>query len=197
MNVSRETQEMLGKYAEMIKKWNPSINLISRNTTKDMYERHFMDSLQVLEFTGIPLGTWVDLGSGGGLPGLIIAIDAKANSLERLVVLVEADQRKATFLREVIRTLGLNAEVIAKRIEDIPPLSAKVVSARALAPLPNLCALAARHLAVGGIAIFHKGENHSDEISSARKEWRFDLCQAQSITNQKAAILYLKDLSHA
>lgn len=197
LEVSRETKDLLDQYAEMIRKWNPSINLISKSSLDEVYERHLLDSLQILRGPCVPDGLWVDIGSGGGLPGLVVAIDAKANAQDRPVVLIESDKRKATFLREVIRTLRLNAEVLTKRIEDVPPLSAKVVSARALASLTALCAFASRHLAEDGMAIFHKGENRAAELIIARKSWTFDMTEVQSITNPDAAILYLKELRHA
>lgn len=197
LEVSRETKDFLLEYAGMIKKWNPSINLISKASSNEIYDRHLLDSLQILRSPGIPSGLWVDIGSGGGLPGLVVAIDAKANPKDRPVVLIESDKRKATFLREVVRTLNLNAEVLTMRIEDVTPLSAKVVSARALASLTVLCAHAFRHLAEDGMAIFHKGENRADELRHARDSWSFDLTEVQSMTNPDAAILYLKEIRHA
>jgi 16S rRNA (guanine527-N7)-methyltransferase len=197
MEVSRETKVLLDRYAEMIRKWNPAINLISKTTTDEIYQRHLLDSLQVLQNPSLPSGLWVDIGSGGGLPGLVVAIDAKVRSSHRWVVLVESDKRKATFLREVIRALDLNAEVITARIEDVPPLSAKVISARALAPLTELCAFAFRHLSKDGMAVFHKGENRATELLVVQESWKFDLKEVQSITNPNAAILYLKEICHA
>ena len=197
LSVSRETREMLDIYAQLLQKWNPSINLISQSTIKDLHERHLLDSLQIIELAELPMGLWADFGSGGGLPGLLVAIDAKVSAKDRSVILVESDQRKATFLREVIRILALNAEVVARRVEDIGPLSANVVSARALASLEQLCSFAERHLAVGGVAVFHKGEHRSAELSAARKFWCFDLLEVPSVTNPNAAILFLRDIRHA
>lgn len=195
-SVSRETSEMLATYSEMIKRWNPAINLVSKASIADLLARHIQDSLQILNAPHIPLGRWVDLGSGGGLPGLVVAIDAKGKAIDRHVVLVESDQRKATFLREVIRTLDINAEVIAKRIEVVEPLASPVVSARALAPLMELCGFAHRHLVAGGVAIFHKGSNRATEIDQAKLLWNFDMLEVPSVTNPDSAILYLRDLRH-
>lgn len=197
MDVSRETEEMLTVYSQMLQKWNPSINLIAQSTVKDLYERHFLDSLQIIARSDLPLGLWADLGSGGGLPGIVVAIDAKTKSLDRPIVLVEADQRKSTFLREVVRVLGLNVTVIAKRIENVSPLSARVVSARALASLEQLCSFSVRHLVTGGVAVFPKGANRGSEVYDARVRWKFDLVEIPSVTNPEAAILYLRDLRHA
>ena len=197
LSVSRETKEMLDVYTQMLHKWNSSINLIAQSTVKNMYQRHVLDSLQILEYSGLPLGLWADFGSGGGLPGLLVAINAKATGKHRSVILVESDQRKATFLREVVRVLGLDAEVISRRVEDISPISANVVSARALATLEQLCGFAATHLAVGGMGVFHKGENRAEEILAARRSWNFDMSEVPSVTNPNAAILYVRDIRHA
>lgn len=195
-SVSRETHDTLAIYAQMIRKWNPAINLISKTDIGNLYERHLLDSLQILENPNIPSGKWVDLGSGGGLPGIVVAIDAKVKSVDRALVLIESDQRKATFLREVIRQLDLRAEVIVSRIESVQPMYASVVSARALAPIADLCAFADRHLADGGMAVFHKGENRALELAEARNMWHFELTERQSVTNEDAAVLYLMGLRH-
>lgn len=195
-SVSRETSAMLATYSDMIRRWNPAINLVSKLSVGELFERHILDSFQILSNPLIPLGRWVDLGSGGGLPGLVVAIDAKDKSIDRHVVLVESDQRKATFLREVIRTLDLDAVVIADRIEAIEPLSSPVVSARALAPLAELCGFAHRHLVSGGMAIFHKGGSRAAEIDQARAVWNFDLVEIPSVTSPESAILYLRNLRH-
>lgn len=195
-NVSRETYEMLTAYSDMIRRWNPAINLVSKMSIADLFDRHIRDSSQILDIADIPLGRWVDLGSGGGLPGLVIAIDAKCKAIDRHVVLVESDQRKSTFLREVIRTLDLDAEVITKRIEAVEPLASPVVSARALAPLAELCGFAHRHLVAGGVAIFHKGSSRATEIDQAKLSWSFDMLEIPSVTNPDSAILYLRELRH-
>ena len=195
-SVSRETHDTLAIYAQMIRKWNPAINLISKTDIGNLYERHLLDSLQILENPNVPSGKWVDLGSGGGLPGIVVAIDAKVKSVDRALVLIESDQRKATFLREVIRQLDLRAEVIVSRIESVQPMYASVVSARALAPIADLCAFADRHLADGGMAVFHKGENRALELAEARNMWHFELTERQSVTNEDAAVLYLMGLRH-
>ena len=131
-DVSRETSRRLDVFAELLQRWNQRINLVSPRDLPHLWDRHVTDSLQLLD--ELPPGApFVDLGSGGGFPGLVLAI---AN--DSPVTLVEADQRKASFLREAARATGTTANVIARRIEqaDLPPT--RYLTARALAPLPRL-----------------------------------------------------------
>ena len=147
-------------------------------------------------FRHLPQGgnLWADLGSGGGFPGLVIAVLAQSLQPELKVTLVEVDKRKAVFLREAARTLDLNVTIEAQRIEDLPPLQASVVSARALAPLSQLCDLAYRHMAPGGVAILMKGKQSEAEIAVARQKWSFELEASDSITSAEASVLTLKEL---
>lgn len=137
---------------------------------------------------------WVDLGSGGGFPALVVAIMAKRTLTERRVTMVESDQRKAAFLRTVIRQLSLNAEVLVSRVELADPLRADVLSARALADLDQLLIFAQRHLAKDGRCVFLKGETWQNEVEIARKTWSFDLRAHRSKTSPSAAILEIKDI---
>ena len=140
---------------------------------------------------------WSDLGSGAGFPGLVIAIlTAERHPLPR-VTLVESDQRKAAFLNEIRRELDLQVTVEARRAEDLAPLQADIVSARALADLPRLLTLAHRHLAPGGTCLFPKGANAAAEIARARDGWRFDLTLIPSITDHNAHILKIESLERA
>ncbi|MCL4170695.1 UNVERIFIED_CONTAM: hypothetical protein GTU68_049362, partial [Idotea baltica] len=135
LNVSRETFAALQAYAALLEKWNPKINLVSKSSLQDLWNRHILDSAQLFSLVQHPHNTWADLGSGGGFPGLVIAIMALESGSPDQVILIESDTRKAAFLRTVIRELGLRASVINKRIEQVDPLDADVISARALADL--------------------------------------------------------------
>ena len=194
MNVSRETKERITTYVDLLIKWNATINLVSKSSINQMWNRHILDSSQVFDY-GHDALRWADFGSGGGLPGLMVAILALEKSPQMHVTLVESDQRKAAFLRHVGQKLGLNTQVITDRIESVPSLNANVVSARALAPLPLLCAFAHRHLAPGGFAIFHKGKSAQAEISEARRTWQFSLESHVSSTDSSSSILLLKGLA--
>jgi 16S rRNA (guanine527-N7)-methyltransferase len=174
-------------------KWTSSINLVSKSSIPDLWQRHIWDSVQVAALCETAR-LWVDVGSGGGFPGLVVAILSREEMPERETVLIESDVRKSTFLRTVIRDLDLNARVIVARIEDAPPQNAEVISARALADLAQLLSYAERHLAAGGTAIFLKGETWEKEVQTASESWSFDLRAHKSKTNPKAAILEIKDI---
>ncbi|MCR8724469.1 16S rRNA (guanine(527)-N(7))-methyltransferase RsmG [Frigidibacter sp. ROC022] len=194
--VSRETTERLAAFEALVRKWNPAVNLVSRASLADLRQRHIEDSVQLLGFSGLTAGHWVDLGTGGGFPGLVIAI--LAMDLPNLrVTCIESDNRKAAFLATVVRELGLPATILAERIEAAPPQQGDVVSARALAPLGELLPLALRHLQPGGMAIFPKGARYATEVAAAREAWRFDLTEAPSRTDLDARLLKLEGLTRA
>lgn len=188
-DVSRETSERLETYAALLRKWNPRINLVSRSSLPDLWTRHFADSAQLHALAQHPVGHWVDLGAGGGFPGLVIAIMGLETGSPARVTLVESDARKGAFLRTVIRETGAPAEVITGRIEAVPPLMADVLSARALADLETLLIYAERHLAPHGTAIFPKGTSWEKELPAAHRTWRFDCRVAKSETEEGSVLL--------
>lgn len=193
-DVSRETLDRLTRYHDLLSKWSPRINLISKSSMSEIWDRHIWDSAQIY-----PLATagnqWVDIGSGGGLPGLVIATLAKERDPERQVKLMESDIRKSTFLRTVIRDLDLNAIVQIERLEAAEPAQADVLTARALADLSTLLSFAERHLKPTGQALFMKGETWEKEVEIARQSWSFDLVAHKSKTNPKAAILEVREIT--
>ncbi len=191
--VSRETLSDLEAYADLLRQWNKTINLVSPASLDHLWSRHFLDSAQLLRLVE-PVGRWVDLGSGGGFPGLVIAVLSKGRA-DLEVILVESDQRKAAFLRTVIRDLKLNARVVVSRIEDVAPLDAGVLSARALAPLDTLLGFASRHLKPSGIALFPKGEKADEEVADALEHWKFDCEKHRSQTDENATILRIGEIT--
>jgi 16S rRNA (guanine527-N7)-methyltransferase len=194
LNVSRETTERLAEYAALLRAWNPKINLVSKQTLAELENRHFADSAQLLALAPPDATTWADLGSGGGFPGLVIAILAAESRPALRVTLVESDQRKAVFLRTVAQRTGVPVTVIADRIESIPPLGTDVLSARALAPLTTLLDYASRHLAPSGTALFPKGANWSAEVEEALERWRFRCENPPSATSRDGAILRIGEI---
>ncbi|MFD0910979.1 16S rRNA (guanine(527)-N(7))-methyltransferase RsmG [Ruegeria arenilitoris] len=194
MNVSRETFEKLSIFVNLLRKWNPKINLVSRSTLPEVWARHIKDSIQVFHLVE-PKKQWVDLGSGGGFPGLVCAILASETSPETEFTLVESDQRKSAFLRTVIRETKANCSVISKRIEVVDPLGADVLSARALADLTTLLSFCDRHLKEDGVAVFPKGATWKKEIDAAQREWNFTTETANSLTDPQAVILKIKGVS--
>ena len=186
--------EKLRQFADLVQKWNPSINIVARSSLDDLWHRHILDSIQVFSCADGTCKIWLDIGSGGGFPGLVIAILAAELLPDMKVVLIESDKRKSVFLSEASRLLGLSTTVHAKRIEDLPPQNACVVSARALAPLGVLCDYSAPHLREGGVGVFPKGLNHAAEIEEAQKRWQFQLDQVESVTDSRSSVLFLREL---
>jgi 16S rRNA (guanine527-N7)-methyltransferase len=194
--VSRETMGSLDFLSAQIKKWNPSINLVSKSSLDHMLQRHIRDSMQLYDLAPKSMRHWADLGSGGGFPGLVIAIIAREQGYPALISLVESDTRKSVFLKEIVRELGLRVTVINERIESLPPLNVDVLSARGLAPLARLCRFAHHHMLSTGLAIFPKGENYVEEVKQAQKTWHFSMTVTPSTTEPRAAILRLSGLKH-
>ena len=194
LNVSRETFLRLKEYEKLLFKWNAKINLVSRSTLDNFWNRHVLDSAQFLSSVGEKAGKWVDLGSGGGLPGLVVAILSDEIEPVNKLFLVEADVRKAVFLKTVCRELGLKVEVYNNRIEELPPMSANIVSARALAPLKTLCLYAKNNLEKDGEAVFAKGENWKAELVEAQKKWIFSYEAVKSTLHEGSVVLVLRGI---
>jgi len=194
-DVSRETNEKFQIYADLLRKWTAKINLVSKESLENLWERHIVDSVQVYRQAPKEIDHWVDLGSGGGFPGVVAAILlAEAQPLAR-VTLVESDQRKCAFLRTALRKTGCHGEVIASRIETTPPLQASVLSARALADLSTLLGYAERHMHATGIALFPKGAKWQQEVNESQSKWQFALEVAKSATDPAAAILKISGVT--
>ena len=192
--VSRETFLKLKEYEKLLTKWNSKINLVSKSTLRDFWNRHILDSVQVFCSIGEKTGKWADFGSGGGFPGLVLAILSDEFGVSNSLCLIEADVRKSVFLRTVCRELGLVVDVFNNRIEKISPMLVDVVSARALAPLKTLCFYAESHLNENGIAVFAKGENWESELLEAQKKWIFDYDVVTSNLHQGSVILVLRGI---
>lgn len=188
--VSRETEDRLVAIVALLEKWQRTINLVAPASLPHVWTRHVADSLQLVPLAG-NVSRWVDLGSGGGFPGLPVAA-ALAEFTESDITLVESDSRKAAFLREAARIAELPATVLPARIEQVAPKIAdgvEVVSARALAPLPRLLELAYPFLAKGAKGLFLKGQDVDNELTEASKSWRIDASVEQSLTDPGGRIL--------
>lgn len=195
LDVSRETMERLSAYAKLLTTWTRRINLIAPTTIDTVMARHVWDSAQFWLARRNPVDRWCDLGTGGGLPGMIVAILAREEAPEVNVTLIEADQRKAAFLRNAAAQLSLkNVAIVAERIEAAVPVGADILSARALAPLPRLLPFVHRHLAETGCAILAKGANVAPEIEAARKDWCFEVEMIPSRTNENGCLLRLEKI---
>ncbi|WAC28384.1 16S rRNA (guanine(527)-N(7))-methyltransferase RsmG [Ancylobacter sp. SL191] len=192
--VSRETEDRLVAIVALLEKWQRTINLIAPATLPTIWTRHVADSLQLVPLAGEGVRRWVDLGSGGGFPGLVVAaVLAERDGVD--VTLVESDTRKAAFLREAARIAELPATVLPARIEQIAPQIAagvEVVSARALAPLPRLLELAHPFLAQGARGLFLKGQDVDNELTESAKSWRIDARITKSLTDKSGRIVIVE-----
>jgi len=183
------TMARLAAYAELLVKWQARINLVGPDTLPTLWRRHMLDSAQLLPLLPPGARRLVDLGSGAGFPGLVLAIMGAPD-----VHLVESDARKAAFLREAARVAETPVTVHVGRIESLAPLAADIVTARALAPLSRLLPWAARHLAEGGVCLFLKGRGSEDELTEARKEWIIAEERAASRTDPSGVILQIREV---
>ena len=188
-HVSRETLGQLERYVALLLQWNAKINLIDRKTEADIWNRHIVDSLQLVEHIPASVATVIDYGSGAGLPGLVIAIARP----DLRVSCVERDQRKAIFLQEAKRQLQL--EHVSVHNADITTIDGAydMVTARAFTSLGELLKQAVHHLADGGICLFPKGKTHATEIEEAQRHWSFDLTAVPSNTDAAARILLIRN----
>ncbi|MBN9515196.1 MAG: 16S rRNA (guanine(527)-N(7))-methyltransferase RsmG [Alphaproteobacteria bacterium] len=186
-DVSRETRHRLEIFVETLERWQKAINLVSRNTMDGVWKRHILDSAQVVPLIPSTAETLADLGSGGGFPGLVIA----AMRPDLRITLIESDARKAAFLGEVGRRMGLENQpkIAISRIEVAPPAAADIVTARALAPMKQLLHWAQRHRKDTAICLFHKGKGWQAEVEEAKKEWDFSPEPIASVTDRDAVIL--------
>ncbi|MGL4637962.1 MAG: 16S rRNA (guanine(527)-N(7))-methyltransferase RsmG [Beijerinckiaceae bacterium] len=195
-SVSRETFTRLETIVQQLEKWQPRINLVSPNTMSQIWQRHILDSSQIYFLFPKAL-KWIDLGSGGGFPGLVLgaflADVAGAN-----ITLVESNAKKCAFLRETARIAKLPVRVINKRIEDTVPQTTEVfdvVTARALASLTDLATMALPLLEKGTIGVFPKGQDVDDEIECASTSWNLGYDLVDSHTDAQARIVVLRSLS--
>lgn len=196
--VSRETEQRLITYEALLRQWQKTINLVAPATLGDAWHRHFADSAQLVGMVPAGARTLVDLGSGAGFPGLVLAIVLAERENGPRVVLLESDSRKAAFLREVARKVGVAVDIRIGRIENaatrvnLPP--AEVISARALAPLGKLLGLARPLLAESAVCLFPKGREAATEVADARLEWAFAAELVKSVTDPEAHIVCVRDL---
>ncbi|MEQ1670631.1 MAG: 16S rRNA (guanine(527)-N(7))-methyltransferase RsmG [Hyphomicrobium sp.] len=195
--VSRETLDRLTIYANLLSRWQKTINLVAPSTLSDVWHRHFADSAQLLEHAPTGAAHVLDVGSGAGFPGLVLAIMAAEHGGTRHT-LVESDTRKAAFLREVARETRVAVEILAQRIE-LPETAAKVgevncVTARALAPLPRLIPLLAPYFGANTVGLFLKGRDVAAELEEARRGWDLECQLLPSVTDAEARIVKLSGL---
>ena len=190
--VSRETLDRLTAYADLLAKWQAKINLVGPATLPDLWRRHMLDSAQLATLIEpAKPRRWVDLGSGAGFPGLVLAIMGVGE-----VHLVESDQRKCAFLREAARITGTDVKIHALRIETLAPLEADVITARALAPLEKLLDWAAPHRTTHTIHLIPKGKEAEAELTRAAQRYTLDVKRHESRTDNSATIFQIRVTDH-
>ena len=189
-NVSRETLEKLEVYADLLLKWQASINLIGPGTVPEIWHRHFYDSAQLFPYL-ISDGPVIDMGSGAGFPGIVLAAMGRRN-----VILIESNGKKCTFLRDVNRQLSLDVTICHARIEDCGSLpGAQYVVSRALAPLDILLLYAHPLLADDGTCLFFKGRSVETELTEVKKNWIMQCNSYPSETDPQGVILNIGGLA--
>ncbi len=189
-SAANDTEARLDTFAAMLLRWNATVNLIAAGDVPVLRHRHIDDCLQLVDLLPPGAARAIDLGSGAGFPGLVLAI-ATGIPFD----LVESDHRKAAFLREAARATGAAATVHATRIEDAALPPAAVVTARALARLPRLLDLALPKLAPGGLCLFMKGASAAAELTEAAPEWHMRVEQIPSRTESSATILRISEIA--
>ena len=190
LNVSRETLDLFLLYAEILAKWQAKINLISGNTIDNVWSRHFLDSAQLYDLVPRGAKTVLDIGSGAGFPGMVLAVMGVKN-----VTLVEADSRKCLFLSEVLRQTGTHANIVNCRIEEFDGGCYDIITARALAPMDKLLTYINPHFGPSTKGIFLKGEQVDRELTKAKKQWKLEYKTVPSITNDSGSIIVVEKIS--
>ncbi len=202
--VSRETSRRLETYAELLRTWQKSINLVAPSTVDDVWHRHFADSAQLLALAPVGAIRWLDLGSGAGFPGLVVGL-LLAERGECRLTLIESDARKCAFLREVIRQTGLGplvaVDIVAERIETAANTTkvgvTDVISARALAPLDRLLGWCQPFFGPTTVALLPKGRDVAAEFVAARRLWAFEADLVASRTLKDGRIVAVRALRPA
>jgi 16S rRNA (guanine527-N7)-methyltransferase len=191
--VSRETEQRLAAFVDLLDRWRRKINLIADSTFASVWTRHIADSAQLIALAP-EAKRWVDMGSGAGLPGLVLAIQL-ADVPGAIVHCIESDRKKCAFLREAARATGAAATIHPERVEAIEPLSLRAVdavTARAFAPLPMTLKLARPWIERGAIAVFPRGESAKDQIAALPEASAYAIEALPSAVNPKAAILRIR-----
>ena len=190
LNVSRETLYQFEAYITLLEKWQRRINLVANSTMADVWQRHILDSAQLFKLCPRNTEKILDVGSGAGFPGLVLAIMGDVQ-----VDLVESDQRKAIFLSTVIRSLGLSSKVHNQRIESLPNLFPDVITARAVAPVSKLMKLIKNQISAETVCLFLKGESVEDELTDLQSYSTMVPSYHPSLSGSNGVVLELKHKS--
>jgi 16S rRNA (guanine527-N7)-methyltransferase len=195
-NVSRETLARVKLFVALLEEWNARHNLVSARSLAEIWRRHVWDSAQLAKFVPPDAASLVDLGSGAGFPGLILALLSRDRAGFR-TVLIEATRKKCDFLALAGDRLGLNVEIRNSRMEDAPREPFDIVAARACAPLPRLLVYAQAFQGPNTLNLFLKGQSVGEELTEAHKSWRMQMREEPSRSDPSGVILAIRELRHA
>ena len=196
LNVSRETFLDFENYISMILEKNKKINIISQNTAskKTLIDRHIIDSAQIIDFVDLNSNTTTDLGSGGGMPGIIVAIILKNMKNNMKVHLYEKSYHKSHFLKEVSKKLNLKTKVFQKNIFEIKNLETGTIMSRAFKPMPIVLNLAYENFSKYKNLIFFMGKNGKKVFEDSKKNWELEYTEKKSLTNEDSFLINIKKI---
>ena len=194
-NVSRETLDELNKYSLSILKKNKQINLISASTEKSINSRHIIDSAQIIDFIDKnDIKVCTDLGSGAGLPGIVLAILMKSKKPQFKVILYEKSYHKSNFLKEISKKFNLNTEINQKNIFDQKNLQTDIIISRAFKPLPVIFEIALKNFKKFKYIILFLGKSGKEILKEATNKWKFDYEERKSLTNKDSLVIKISNL---
>ena len=193
-NVSRETFSKLESYCQSLQEWQQKFNLVSKNSLNDIWKRHIEDSAQLFEYIPSSAEQLLDIGSGAGFPGMVIAIMAAEKTPYLNITMTDSIMKKTVYLNHVREITGLsNVDILNCRVEKLDR-KFDVITARAVAPLDELFVYSSQLLSKNGICIFPKGLSYQDEISVAKQKWNFDIQAFCSKTSEDGKILIVSNI---
>lgn len=187
--VSRETLKDFLIFEKLLKKWNRTMNLVSVSTLEQFMVRHILDSVQLVRYCEKKNGLWLDIGSGGGFPGIPMAIYARHYYPKFEFYLLDSNSKKCTFLQEVCRHLNIETKIICDRVENVPAIQCEYIVSRALAPLSDLLNYSKRHRKKNGKSLFLKGNNVFNELLIAKDSWVFSYNIHQSLSHNSGKVV--------
>ena len=191
LNVSRETLDRLKAFVTLLTDWNSRHNLVSVRSLEGVWQRHVLDSAQLSLHIPGNANTLIDLGSGAGFPGLILAVLRP----QLRVTLIEATAKKCRFLAEANAVLHTGASILNARVEEMSPKPFDVITARACAPLPKLASYAQRFVGPKSVCLFLKGQNVGPELTEARNSWRMGVQSHPSLSDPSGTVLEIHGLT--
>ena len=194
-NVSRETFSKLKNYEALLKEWQSKFNLVSSNSLKDAWNRHFLDSAQLFKFIPERAKLMYDFGSGAGFPGMVLAILANEKAPDLKITLIESIGKKTVYLNTVRETCQLPVDIINDRIENLKLPKADVITSRAMCNLTKLLSYAYKFSKKDTIMIFPKGKTYKEEVEDAKKYWQFDHREEANEICDDGVILIITNLS--